>query len=83
MSKQTSSNKTLITLGETLKCQKCGEPMKKVSWKVTAGAFDAGEEVEQTVFQCSVDKNFVSVEVSTGNPSEFAVDADISFTKRY
>ena len=61
---------------EIPKCPQCGELMKKVSWKITAGAFDAGKEVEQSVFQCPFDKNFVSLEVSTGKPSEFALDQE-------
>lgn len=55
-----------------VECPLCKKPMKRVSWKITAGAHDARYEVEQTVFQCDQDKNFVSIEVSTGNPSEFA-----------
>lgn len=55
-------------------CPICGDAMKKVSWKITAGAFDAAKEVEQTVYQCVTDKNFISVEVSTGNASEFAIE---------
>ena len=54
------------------KCPICGSDMKKVSWKITAGAFDAGREVEQTTYQCDLDGNFISIEVSTGNDSEFA-----------
>lgn len=63
----------LVPSNSNIKCPVCGELMKKVSWKITAGAFDAGKEVEQTVFQCSKDKNFISFEVSTGNASEFAL----------
>ncbi len=59
-----------------MKCQKCGGQLKKVSWKITAGAFDAGKEVEQTVFQCPDDKEFISLEISTGNESEFAFTFD-------
>lgn len=67
-----------MPIGSGFVCPKCGGPLKKVGWKITAGAFDAGKEVEQTVFQCQEDKEFISVEVSTGKPSEFAVfDDDI------
>ena len=60
-------------LEHSLACPKCGGPLKKVSWKITAGFFDPGKEVEQTALQCPVDKEFVSYEVSTGNDSEFAI----------
>jgi len=74
----------LVPIIKLMECQQCGAPMNKVSWKITAGAFDAGKEVEQTVFQCGADKSFVSVEVSTGNPSEFAVgDDDLPFGGEY
>lgn len=66
-------DKELLAAISRNKCQFCGAPLMKVSWKVTAAAFDAGKEVEQTVYQCSEDKNFVTIEVSTGNPSQFAV----------
>ena len=76
MKKSNESASSLIPSFEVIKCHECGAPMKKVSWKITAGAFDAGKEVEQTVFECSVDGNFLSVEVSTGKPSEFAIDEE-------
>ncbi len=63
-------------LHDNVICHMCNGQMQKVSWKITAGAFDAGKEVEQTVFVCPEDKNFVSIETSTGNPSEFASPID-------
>jgi hypothetical protein len=71
--KKPESNKLVPTV-ETMKCQLCGKPMKKISWCITAAAFDAREEVEQTVFKCMDDGRFFTIEVSTGNPSEFAID---------
>ncbi len=72
MSKSAKDTNELVSLG-AMKCPICGSAMKKVSWKITAAAFDAGKEVEQTVFQCDTDKNFISIEVSTGKDSEFAL----------
>lgn len=72
MAKSKEESKELVPTSSTMGCPKCGQEMRKVSWQITAGAFDAGKEVEQTVYQCTKDKNFISVEVSTGNPSEFA-----------
>ncbi len=66
-------------LEKSLACPQCGGPLTKVSWKITAGSFDAGKEVEQTALQCLDDKEFICFEVSTGKPSEFAIfpyDAD-------
>lgn len=54
-------------------CHVCGNPMKRVKWEITAAAFDAGKEVEQTVYQCPEDEAFMSIELSTGNPSKFAI----------
>ncbi len=68
----TSKDDKLVRTMQAIECHKCGGPLKKVSWKITAGAFDAGKEVEQTVYKCDKDDNFISFEMSTGNPSEFA-----------
>ena len=76
MKESDESTNSLIPSFEVIKCQECGAPMKKVSWKITAGAFDAGKEVEQTVFECSLDGNFLSIEASTGKLSEFAIDGE-------
>lgn len=53
----------------------CGNPMKRIKWEITAAAFDAGKEVEQTVYQCPKEEAFMAIEVSTGNPSKFAAPA--------
>lgn len=74
MKKSEDKPKDLIPANTVMACPACGASMKKVSWIITAGAFDAGKEVEQTTYQCADDKNFISVEVSTGHPSEFAVE---------
>ncbi|HRV76243.1 MAG: hypothetical protein H6799_03375 [Candidatus Nomurabacteria bacterium] len=63
-------------LENVLACPKCGGPLKKVSWKITAGFFDPGKEVEQTALQCPDDDEFISFEVSTGNLSKFAILPD-------
>jgi uncharacterized Fe-S cluster-containing radical SAM superfamily protein len=65
---------TQDALKSLIVCHKCGEPMRKISWKVTAGSYDAGKEVEQLVFECSNDKNTLCIEVTTGEPSEFSYD---------
>ncbi|MGB4758954.1 MAG: hypothetical protein WBP26_02765 [Candidatus Saccharimonadales bacterium] len=71
----------LVAPSGDIKCHECGETMRKISWKITAGAYDAGKEVEQYVFECPKDKNTTTIEMTTGQPSEFAHDVDISFTK--
>ncbi|HWB39480.1 MAG TPA: hypothetical protein VG604_04575 [Candidatus Saccharimonadales bacterium] len=69
-----SDSRQLIVSGKDMKCHHCGGPMRQISWKVTAGSHDAGKEVEQTVYQCPEDKNTICIELTTGDPSEFAYD---------
>lgn len=76
MNKSKKTTNEITPGNNPIPCRQCGSIMKKVSWRITAGAFDAGKEVEQTVYQCSKDKNFLSIEVSTGNKSEFAAEYD-------
>lgn len=75
MSNENGVAKLAAPVGEIM-CHKCGEKMRKISWKITAGAHDAGKEEEQFVFQCPNDKNTTTIEMTTGEPSEFAYDVD-------
>ena len=72
MAKQETSLQLLSPVG-SVRCHECGTPMKQISWKITAGAHDAGKEVQQFVYACPEDRNTTTVEMTTGNPSEFAM----------
>jgi len=70
----TKEEKALVPTNiNAVMCHICGQPMKRVKWEITTAAYDARFEVEQTVYQCKGDEAFMSIEVSTGNPSKFAL----------